>query len=1189
MTAAASGRVWASEGPVISYSTKLSNQGGLVWNDPSAGAAAQNAAKLYALFTGMTAKQYLELDRVDRGPLYHDGSLRLPVSNSIRSAGGPQWELVNTIRQLQNDRMAANTGGDAATPKGGTLLLGASTGLIIENVLTRRLTAECCRVQSMSRVSNVLTVILHPSGRPAPWILGEVLQGDNLADMDFNPDGTGPAYTGGYVLSVSADGYTVVIQQTGLGDATYNAAINAPIVRAWRLKNHIHFEVTGTQGAYIRPGYVMSVTGGSVRPRTRLATTLSAAYTSGNLAANQRILSVATSTGAKVNGNVHIAGGVLSPDTCVSKILSSTSVELNKPPIATIANGTAILFGDTSLEVSSMEVARVDGQIISFRDAGIDDIGTLVGSPVLTQDPTTSRGQISGWRGAETRDNCFGILDYGSIGTTWKDVTCSGQGGMVQGGVDHHATNVGAIDTVADGWRWRGQVGGHVIQEGWSRNTGDDGIAILGGEGLGRAQRTIRVDGFRGEYSRARGVAATGVSNLEVVDGTYRYCWAAGVHTESGGIWNVLPGNDISIERNTMHGCGSTWNASVGSVCGGVGLYGTGVDVRVAGNKIYDSHFHGIWAYNIGKLVLDDNLVSWTPTTNIVAPAQIPSGIFIGTTGTYESDLKLTRNVIREPANAGIYLAGQSRSKAFLDDNEVEDIGRGVSTVTNRRGLDAVAFAGQITMGRWTHQFQTVDYGDSILMPTGQNQQVTYLNARRVFPSGGAAGTLHTKRDHRADGTLAPDQAGSNLELCAYTNALTWGGGPQEQRFILTDRARRNGFVPALLRHRANATAYIPGQDANLDIPFCYQIRDAAAGGGNLVFNSRNGAGTSNVLRQPGAISGNYIGRPAIVLRPAMVNGSSVLRFSWANRMDDITYGMDVFAASGITGMPWVAGINPENQTVCLSVAVPTTSAGGVRAWSVGLGATRLTAALVAGSTAATLNVACPVAAGTQAIFGRGIPFADPLEGTSDTIISSGFGGTSIVLSRPATETGTFPVFIYQPHNCSVSQSVDVTFSGYIPPVNNPSSAGTKVRALWARNINFGTGNMPAGTVFEVYGVVGEQPARGPTLPTAAGVLVYPYAASIAVNAGIYDQVDIGTLTGAITLANPTGTTVDDDRLVYHLTQDGTGTRAITMGAEFRGTPAAFTTGGAASTKASIEFVRKNGEWRFMSWSGWNA
>lgn len=58
------------------------------------------------------------------------------------------------------------------------------------------------------------------------------------------------------------------------------------------------------------------------------------------------------------------------------------------------------------------------------------------------------------------------------------------------------------------------------------------------------------------------------------------------------------------------------------------------------------------------------------------------------------------------------------------------------------------------------------------------------------------------------------------------------------------------------------------------------------------------------------------------------------------------------------------------------------------------------------------------------------------------------------------------------------------------------------------------------------------------------------YSASITPNCGTTDIVNVGTLTGAITINAPTGTKVDGQNLRFRFVQDGTG-RVITWNAAF--------------------------------------
>jgi hypothetical protein len=57
------------------------------------------------------------------------------------------------------------------------------------------------------------------------------------------------------------------------------------------------------------------------------------------------------------------------------------------------------------------------------------------------------------------------------------------------------------------------------------------------------------------------------------------------------------------------------------------------------------------------------------------------------------------------------------------------------------------------------------------------------------------------------------------------------------------------------------------------------------------------------------------------------------------------------------------------------------------------------------------------------------------------------------------------------------------------------------------------------------------------------------YAATITPNAATTDILNIGVLTGNVTIANPTGTPVDGQKMTIRLAQDSTGGRIVSVGA----------------------------------------
>lgn len=86
------------------------------------------------------------------------------------------------------------------------------------------------------------------------------------------------------------------------------------------------------------------------------------------------------------------------------------------------------------------------------------------------------------------------------------------------------------------------------------------------------------------------------------------------------------------------------------------------------------------------------------------------------------------------------------------------------------------------------------------------------------------------------------------------------------------------------------------------------------------------------------------------------------------------------------------------------------------------------------------------------------------------------------------------------------------------------------------------------------------------------------YAASITPDPRAGEVVTVGTLTGAITIANPpAGAQQVGRRIVFKLTQDGTGTRAVTWGGGYLGAPSTSTD--AAGKVRSVSFIWDGAVW----------
>lgn len=71
------------------------------------------------------------------------------------------------------------------------------------------------------------------------------------------------------------------------------------------------------------------------------------------------------------------------------------------------------------------------------------------------------------------------------------------------------------------------------------------------------------------------------------------------------------------------------------------------------------------------------------------------------------------------------------------------------------------------------------------------------------------------------------------------------------------------------------------------------------------------------------------------------------------------------------------------------------------------------------------------------------------------------------------------------------------------------------------------------------------------TLGGLLRVVTVAYASSVTPNADTTDVLNIGTLTGDITLANPTGSPSDGQNLRVRMAQDATGSHAVSFGTAY--------------------------------------
>lgn len=91
------------------------------------------------------------------------------------------------------------------------------------------------------------------------------------------------------------------------------------------------------------------------------------------------------------------------------------------------------------------------------------------------------------------------------------------------------------------------------------------------------------------------------------------------------------------------------------------------------------------------------------------------------------------------------------------------------------------------------------------------------------------------------------------------------------------------------------------------------------------------------------------------------------------------------------------------------------------------------------------------------------------------------------------------------------------------------------------------------------------------------------YAATITPNVDTTDVLNVGTLTGNVTVANPTGTPYDGQSLRLRLAQDATGSRTVTFGNAYAfGTDVTATVPTTANAKFEYNFVYNSvtSKWR---------
>lgn len=226
------------------------------------------------------------------------------------------------------------------------------------------------------------------------------------------------------------------------------------------------------------------------------------------------------------------------------------------------------------------------------------------------------------------------------------------------------------------------------------------------------------------------------------------------------------------------------------------------------------------------------------------------------------------------------------------------------------------------------------------------------------------------------------------------------------------------------------------------------------------------------------------------------------------------------------------------------------------------------TAALNGAATSATSTTSLLIGTGTKAL----------------TLAQTGKGfaiGQTVVIASNAGATNQMIGIITAFNSGTGAMTVEVSSVGGAGTLADWTVAVSSTAGVSSsRNINVaglatGGGNLAADRTITVTAAVSSDVRTGTSTATAmtpkaladsmAPVSV-SYAASVALDLSTGFNFDIGTLTGNITLANPSNAKVGQSGRI-RLTQDGTGSRTITYGSWFKGV------GGAQALSTAINTV----------------
>ena len=117
---------------------------------------------------------------------------------------------------------------------------------------------------------------------------------------------------------------------------------------------------------------------------------------------------------------------------------------------------------------------------------------------------------------------------------------------------------------------------------------------------------------------------------------------------------------------------------------------------------------------------------------------------------------------------------------------------------------------------------------------------------------------------------------------------------------------------------------------------------------------------------------------------------------------------------------------------------------------------------------------------------------------------------------------------------------------------------------------------------------VGIKHPDGTEMPLGTGAQQsVAYASSLTLDLSSRPNVVVGTLTGAITIANPSKLPTLGQEVTFHFTQDGTGAHAVSWGTQFVFPSAWSNTGNSANTGSSITFVSNGSKLHAKGGNAW--